>query len=143
RAHREPNRTDYENGNPVPEELNDFELGWRFGSKSVHLNTNLYYMRYQNQLILTGAIDEEGAPIRENSGNSYRMGLEVNAEIAVSEKLSILPSLAWSQNKNLEFVSQFNGQLVHFGDTDISFSPEIIASNQIRYQPIENLELSL
>ena len=27
RAHREPTRTDYENGNPYPEMLDDFELG--------------------------------------------------------------------------------------------------------------------
>jgi len=32
RANREPNRTDYENGNPRPEKLNDFELGWRFAT---------------------------------------------------------------------------------------------------------------
>ena len=27
KAQREPNRTDYENGTPKPEKLNDFELG--------------------------------------------------------------------------------------------------------------------
>ena len=32
RAHREPSRNDYENGDPEPEELNDFELGWRHAS---------------------------------------------------------------------------------------------------------------
>lgn len=142
RAHREPNRTDYENGNPVPEELNDFELGWRFGSNNFSLNTNLYYMRYKNQLVLTGAIDEEGSPIRKNSGKSYRLGIEVNAALQVTEKLSLHPTAAFSRNKNIDFVSKFNGKLVDFGDTKISFSPQIIASNSIRYAPIENFEIS-
>jgi iron complex outermembrane receptor protein len=34
RANREPNRTDYENGSPRPEKLNDFELGLRHATKS-------------------------------------------------------------------------------------------------------------
>ncbi|HET8810469.1 MAG TPA: TonB-dependent receptor, partial [Flavobacteriaceae bacterium] len=142
-AHREPNRTDYENGNPVPEKLNDFELGWRFGTEKIKLNTNAYFMGYQDQLVLTGAIDEEGAPIRKNSGKSYRLGLEVNADISLVKKLSIHPAMTVSRNKNMDFVSQFNGVLTEFGDTDISFSPSVIASNIIRYEPIENLELSL
>ena len=70
RAHREPNRTDYENGNPEPEELNDYELGWRLRVPGVQINTNLYYMDYQNQLVLTGELNDVGAPIRRNSGLS-------------------------------------------------------------------------
>lgn len=143
RAHREPNRTDYENGDPVPEELNDFELGWRFDSGKIKLNTNLYYMRYQNQLVLTGAIDEEGAPIRENSGNSYRLGLEVNAVINLTKDLVLQPGFTLSRNKNLDFVSTFDGELVEFGDTDISYSPEIIASNILRYEPVQGLQVGL
>ncbi len=146
RAHREPNRTDYENAgtkNPVAEELNDFELGWRFDTKKIKLNANLYYMRYQNQLVMTGAIDDEGAPIRENSGNSYRLGLEINAAISLSKKLLLRPSFTLSRNKNVDFVSAFDGTLKDFGDTEISFSPSIIASNILSYEPIENLQLGL
>src|SRR5690606_27197170 len=43
KAHREPNRNDYENGNPRPEGLDDFELGWRHVTPSFQLNTNVYY----------------------------------------------------------------------------------------------------
>lgn len=143
KAHREPNRSDYENGNPVPEELNDFELGWRHDSQKFDFNTNLYYMRYKNQFVLTGAIDDEGAPIRENSGNSYRLGLEVNASVLITPKISIRPTFSLSRNKNIDFVSNFDGELVAFGDTDISFSPEIVASNKINYFPIPDLEIRL
>ena len=33
KANREPNRNDYENGNPKPEKLDDYELGWRWTLK--------------------------------------------------------------------------------------------------------------
>src|SRR5690606_6362848 len=97
-AHREPNRGDYESGSPVPEKLHDFELGWRFEKEKTRINTNVYFMYYQDQLVLTGAIDDEGAPIRQNSGESYRLGLEVNAVFGLTDKLTLHPTLALSQN---------------------------------------------
>lgn len=143
RAHREPSRNDYENGDPEPEELNDFELGWRHNTANLQVNTNLYYMDYQNQLVLTGGIDDVGAFIRQNSGNSYRLGLEIDATVVLSDKFSVRPNLALSQNKNVDFVSPFNGELRDYGNTDISFSPEIVAGNIINYQPVSGLELKL
>ena len=121
RAHREPSRGDYENGDPEPEELNDFELGWRHQSTNFVLNTNLYYMDYQNQLVLTGGLDDVGAFIRQNSGNSYRLGLEVDATVRVADNFNVRPNVALSRNKNVDFVSPFDGELVAYGDTDISF----------------------
>ena len=143
RANREPSRNDYENGAPEPEELNDFELGWRHASENFQLNTNLYLMDYQNQLVLTGGIDDEGSFVRENSGNSYRLGLEVDATVRLSDKFSVRPNISLSRSKNVDFVSTFNGELQKYGNTDISFSPEIVAGNMISYQPVNGLELKL
>ena len=143
RANREPRRSDYENGDPEHEELNDYELGWRYNSPKVQLNTNLYYMDYQNQLVLTGGIDDVGAFIRENSGNSYRLGVEIDAIIRLSEKVVLRPNLALSQNKNKDFVATWDGELVDYGNTDISFSPSVVGGNRISYLPLNGLELSL
>ena len=143
RAHREPSRNDYENGDPEPEKLNDWELGWRLNTPKVTVNTNLYYMRYKDQLVLTGGIDDVGAFIRENSGDSYRLGLEIDANIILSDQFSIRPNIALSRNKNIDFVSTFNGELVEYGDTEISFSPSVVAGNMINYQPVNGLELKL
>jgi len=67
-ANREPNRNDYENGNPEPEKLNDLELGWRYVSEDVQVSTNMYYMNYKNQLVLTGELNDVGAPLRSSNG---------------------------------------------------------------------------
>ena len=75
RANREPNRDDFENNAIIkPEQLNDFELGWRFKNNRFRLNANTYFMLYNEQLVLTGNIDNVGNPIRTNSGESYRLG---------------------------------------------------------------------
>ena len=141
RAHREPNRTDYENGNPEPEELNDYELGWRFKNSVVQINTNLYYMDYNNQLVLTGELNDVGAPIRRNSGSSYRAGVEVDVMVKFSEKLTWRYNYAISRNKNDEWFATWDGELKSFGRTDISYSPEIVAGNILEFRPVENLEL--
>ncbi len=143
RANREPNRNDFENGNSQHETLDDFELGWRFKSPHVNVNTNLYYMDYKNQLVLTGAIDDVGEPLRETSGNSYRLGLEIDADITFTKHLSLKPNIAISQNRNRDFNSFFNGDIQNLGETPISFSPDVVIGNALTLKPIENMEMSL
>jgi iron complex outermembrane receptor protein len=145
RANREPNRTDFEsNANIKPEQLNDFELGWRHkSSKGFYFNANSYFMLYNEQLVLSGQLDDVGNPIRTNSGESYRLGLELEAIIPVTSKFTILPNVTFSSNKNDETIVSRDGAIVNLGKTDISFSPAIIAANAFVYQPKQNLQMSL
>ena len=142
RANREPSRTDFENGDPRPEELNDYELGWRLGNDNFQLNSNFYFMKYKDQLILTGKIDDVGAPIRENSGKSYRLGIEIEAAIQLSNKFTIQPNIALSTNKNIDFITPFDGELVNLGNTTISYSPAVVAANQLQFKPNDQLQIS-
>jgi len=143
RANREPNRGDYESGNPKPEKLDDFELGWRLNKGNIKINTNLYYMYYTDQLVLTGEIDNVGAPIRSNIGESDRLGLEIDANIAITEYLSVTPNVTLSRNRNIDFKETDGDTVTNLGDTDISYSPGIIAGNAIVVQPIKGLNISL
>ena len=143
RANREPNRDDFKAGVTENETLNDIELGWRHNTLKVSLNTNIYYMFYQNQLVLTGALDDVGSPIRATSGKSYRLGLEIDANIRLSRKFSIQPNIAISTNKNRDFVTSKDGELVNLGDTNISFSPNVVAGNALNFYPKKNLQMSL
>jgi iron complex outermembrane receptor protein len=142
-ANREPNRNDYESGNPKPERLNDFELGWRYITPDVQLNTNLFYMRYKDQLVLTGELNDVGAPLRANVGDSYRLGLEIDAAVKLGKSFLWQPNLALSTNKNVDYVFQRDGILEELGNTNISYSPGIIAGNRIAYEPNSDLVLAL
>ena len=143
RANREPSRSDFESNPDVkPEQLNDFEMGWRYNKQGVMLNINSYYMQYNEQLILTGALDDVGAPVRTNSGDSYRLGLEIEAAFTLSDAFIIQPVLTLSSNKNKQTYSQVDGVLKDFGTTNISFSPEVVASNAFIYSPLKNFSLS-
>ncbi len=141
-ANREPNRNDYESGSPKPERLNDLELGWRYVSPSVQVSTNVYYMNYKDQLVLTGELNDVGAPLRENVGDSYRLGLELDANIRFNDKFQWSPNVAFSTNKNKNFVFQRDGAIQNLGDTNIAFSPNIIVGNSITYSPFKTLQIS-
>lgn len=143
RANREPNRTDYEDGSPKPEKMNDFELGWRYNSEKAKVNINAYWMKYQDQLVLTGGLNDVGSPIRANSGKSYRLGIEMEAIIVLSEKFLLRPNVTISSNKNQDFVFERDGVLQNLGDTDIAFSPNMIAANALTFLPIKNMQISL
>jgi iron complex outermembrane receptor protein len=143
RANREPNRTDYENGSPKPEKLNDFELGWRYLSDKIKLNANAYYMKYQDQLVLTGELNDVGAPIRANSGDSYRLGVELDAAFQLSEKWVLQPNVTLSQNKNKDFYFTRDGVLQNLGDTNIAYSPDLVAGNRLGFTPVKEFQVSL
>lgn len=143
RANREPNRTDYENGSPKPEKLNDFEVGWRYKAPKFKLNSNIYYMLYKDQLVLTGELNDVGSPIRANSGDSYRLGMELDATIVVGTKWMLRPNLALSTNKNKDFYFQRDGVLTNLGDTNLSFSPQVVAGNMITFMPVGNFQVSI
>lgn len=84
RANKEPNRDDFEanvNDIPKPETLNDIEFGLKKANKAFTVGANAFYMFYDNQLVLTGKINDVGAYTRQNVKNSYRYGLELEGGI--------------------------------------------------------------
>ncbi|MDW5287257.1 TonB-dependent receptor [Formosa sp. PL04] len=144
RANREPTRDDFQSNPDVqPEQLNDFELGWRHEKQRFKFNANVYYMQYNEQLVLTGSIDDVGNPIRTNSGESYRLGLEIEAAIGLTKAFSVQPNVTISTNKNKSIYLPFDGELTDFGTTNISFSPDIVVGNAIVFQPNEAFQVSL
>lgn len=128
-AHREPNRTDYENGSPKPETLRDVEWGYRWATPEIQVQSNLFYMHYTDQLVLTGAIDEVGAPIRANVGRSYRTGWETQVNWSPNTQWSWQSSLSLSRHRNQSYREAWNGGVRTLNDTPIALSPEVVASS--------------
>jgi iron complex outermembrane receptor protein len=158
-ANREPVRDDFIQSTaasrPQPENLQNVEVGYRFRSRKLFVNANFYLMNYKNQLILTGEINDVGAYNRTNVAKSYRMGIELEAGYMLFKKLSITGNLTLSANKINsfnEYIDNYdnydsNGNMVQdiitHSNTDIAFSPNLIAAAGIMYEPLKNLELSL
>ena len=102
-ANREPVRDDFVDAQPgsMPkyESLYNLEAGYRRTGDILSLNVNYYWMDYRNQLVLTGQVNDVGASVRTNVDKSYRMGLEVEGLLRISQKLSLNANLTLSRNK--------------------------------------------
>lgn len=142
-ANKEPRRDDYENGAAKPEQLFDYELGWKYTRSKIKLNVNAFLMQYKNQLVLTGALNDVGSPIFANSGRSYRAGLEIESTVKPYYWLFISPNITLSQNKNQNFYFQRDGLLTNLGNTNIAFSPNVIIGNNITLLPVKHFQVSL
>lgn len=143
-AQREPNRDDLLADNNVKaEKLHDFEAGLekQFGILSV--TANLYYMYYVNQLVLNGELNNVGAFIRTNSGESYRRGIEIGALAKLSKKWEVSGNVSLSQNRNLDFKIENADGIKDLGNTQISFSPDVIANVGLKFNPNKNFQFAL
>ena len=143
-ANKEPRRDDYEDkaSKPKAENLQDFELGYKFRNNKTTLNINAFYIKYKDQLVATGALNDVGSPIFENSGKSYRLGVEIESSIKVTNEVMIQPNITLSTNKNKDFEFKRDGILTNLGNTNIAYSPNIVAGNNITLTPIKSLQVS-
>lgn len=151
-GNHEPDRDDYVQANlgnpPHPENLKDWEIGYRTRQGIFTGGINAYYMLYHNQLVLTGALNDVGDQIRTNVKNSFREGLEFDGKLKINSQLTWSATASLSANK----IKNFNEALFDydtyttvnqkFKQTDIAFSPDFIGSSEISYRPIHNAEIA-
>jgi len=147
-ANREPNRNNYtdagKNDQPVSERLYDGEFGYRIKTKTFSAGINAYYMKYKNQLVLTGKISEIGEPLTSNVDNSYRSGIEIIAGCQILTSLRWDGNISLSRNKILNYTdiayiydADYNkiGQVsTEHKSTNIAYSPDLVANSVFIYK---------
>ncbi|MAX78873.1 MAG: TonB-dependent receptor [Crocinitomicaceae bacterium] len=146
-GNREPSRNDYIDraqgvDMPEPETLYDYELGYQRSTKKYMAGINFYYMDYYNQLVLTGEVNDVGSAIRQNVANSYRAGIEIEAAYQPVKWFNWAANATFSQNKIEKYTEQIyswdtytypDALSIEYENTDISFSPNIIAANTFEF----------
>ena len=152
-GHREPNRDDYTQSTPESrpkaEQLIDYEAGYKIQMQKMTFTANAYYMSYRNQLVLSGQLNDVGSYNRVNVPVSYRAGLELEAGAILTKKLRWNVNATVSRNKVenfTEYVDNYdtgNQESRQYSQTDIAFSPNVIAGSQLLFAPVKPLELGL
>lgn len=156
-ANREPVRSDFVNSfssqAPKPETLRNVEAGWRLRKNNFNLTINYYWMDYTDQLVATGKLNDVGGAIRTNVASSYRTGIEIDGAIRFNKSFSWVANLTVSQNKIADFgevlydygvnYDEYNEVVRNYKNTNIAFSPNLIAGSTFLYHPISNVEIGL
>lgn len=149
-ANRDPSRNNYkENARydattgtwtnlPKAETLYDYELGYQYTHSRFQVGANLYFMDYDNQLVLTGEYNDIGAMKTINVKDSYRMGIEVSAGVQITDWFRWEGNIVFSRNKIQNYKQYIDlydnqtnwnwiGQDSIVGEVTIAFSPMITA----------------
>ena len=159
-SHREPNRSVYRDadlGQQIThEQLINLEAGYGFQTSKLRLNTNVYYMHYNNQLVLTGKINNVGAAILTNVPRSYRLGIESSINYSFNHLLSLGAHLSVSDNKILSYTHYVDNwnywddpenqpyqYATELGTTNISFSPAVVGGFSIGLLPFKGFAIDL
>jgi iron complex outermembrane receptor protein len=96
-------------------------------------------------LILTGQINDVGAPIMVNIPSSYRAGVEMALRINPSKSIRLEGNLTLSRNRIrgfTEYVDDWDTgqQQVHdLGTTDLALSPDVITGGRLTWQILNDL----
>lgn len=96
-----------------------------------------------DQLVLTGALDAVGAPIRQNVGKSRRIGVELEFKMNLSSNWLWQPNLALSSNQNLDFYFKRDGVLENLGKTQLAYSPNLVAGSALMYIPSTSFQIGI
>jgi iron complex outermembrane recepter protein len=139
-AQREPSRNDILENNSIKAELmHNMELGIQQNFRQFSYSANWYGMYYINQLVLSGKINDVGSFIRENSGKSYRTGIELSSSYQLSTQFTLSVNSTISINKNINFKKETGTDVKELGNTYIAFSPNYIGNIISEWKPLKNL----
>ena len=138
-ANKEPCRSDLKEalesgGEVLPENLYDYEFGYRFNAKRVAFAANFYLMEYRNQLVATGKLTSSGYMVKDNVARSYRRGVELSAGWQALESLRFDANSTFSTNKIVN-----EGGLL----TDLMLSPGYVGAFSATVTPVRNLSITL
>ena len=133
RTNREPTRTDLFMGwddfdpasyNPtVPETALDNEIGFKYIKDGIKVNTNVYYMKFKNEIVLNGQVGPNSVLLHQNVDNSFRSGLEIDGSYIMNNGFEFILIGSFSYNRIKEANETFSPVL----------TPSVIISSDVKY----------
>lgn len=143
-VNREPIRSDFINDTdgekPEAEKLHNIEVGYRYIGKSYALEAVAYYMAYRNELVATGELNSVGSPIRANTGESTRTGIELSAGWNILSNLKLEGNIALNESKT-DYYNDADS--AWYRNTTIAYSPRVVAFAQMVYKPVHWFDFSV
>ena len=138
-AQKEPTRSDFtdrykfaaDDTYPSSEKLYDWELGYQYTAPRLSLGVNLYYMKYKDQLVPTGMVNDDSNALNTNVPDSYRRGVELSASWRATGWFTVGANATFSQNRIENYVDALKDSPTYgkeLGDMTIAYSPDVIAN---------------
>ena len=142
KAGKEPNRNDFVDAAIPslvrPEYMTDYETGYECQHDVWGWGVNLYHMDYKDQLVLTGELNDVGAPLRTNVTKSFRQGAEMKFNYLSQSGFFFNINATLSRNR----IQRFNEilynyaqgpaiDIVQYEQTPIAFAPSLSGGSSL------------
>jgi iron complex outermembrane receptor protein len=94
--------------NTNPEFVLNHELGFRLQIEKLNFSTNLYYMDFQNEIVLDGKFGPNGLALTNNVEQSFRTGLELSVAYMVTKQFSLVNNSSFNYSRIKEQTELFS-----------------------------------
>lgn len=92
----------------TPEQVQDHEFGFKFNSEKLAFQVNGYFMSFDNEITLLGAVGPNGLQLSGNVDDSFRMGSELDLGYKVSKNFRLTLQATQSENRIIQDGIEFN-----------------------------------
>jgi iron complex outermembrane recepter protein len=107
----------------TPERVVDHELGIRWAKTRTRVHFNLYYMGFQNEIVLNGKFGPNGLALTDDVDRSYRTGAELNLQFWIG---------------NFGFINNSSFNYSRIQEQGVAFSPiltpPVIVNQEVVYR---------
>ncbi|MCU0425501.1 MAG: TonB-dependent receptor [Candidatus Kapabacteria bacterium] len=127
-----------------PEFVNDVEGGLRLAWSGLRAQVNGFYMQFHDEIAAIGPFIPQGfVQLRKNVAQSYRAGIELEADAELTEQLRIFGNASWMQAAIAEYAPENLGTNEVFRNVRPIQTPSIMGAATLQYKPLPALTLEV
>lgn len=125
-----------------PERVYNGELGVTFTSAKAQLSANVYSMEFRNEIAKIGALSLTGSALRRNVGQTYRRGLEFDANWRPTSRVLLGGNATFSMNRIKTYTDSSGDAPITYGDVPPLLTPSILTSQRGELTITKNVSLT-
>jgi len=126
-----------------PERVYNGELGVTLTSATAQLTANVYSMEFRNEIAKIGALSLTGSALRRNVGQTYRRGLELDANWRATDKLTVGGNATLSLNRIRTYTDSSTDTPATFTNVAPLLTPAILTTQRGEWVIARNVRVSM
>ena len=126
-----------------PERVYNGELGMTVTTSSAQFSANVYSMEFRNEIAKIGALSLTGSALRRNVGQTYRRGVEMDANWRATDKLTLGGNATFSMNRIKAYTDSSGDAPATFNNVQPLLTPALLTSQRGEWAISKNVAVTL
>jgi iron complex outermembrane receptor protein len=126
-----------------PERVYNGEVGATVQTGALQMSANLYSMEFRHEIAKIGALSLTGSALRRNVGQSYRRGIEFDANWRPTARLTLGGNATFSMNRIKSYTDSSGETPVTYANVQPLLTPRVLSSQRAEYTFTRNVTFAL